>query len=147
MYGVPHDKLQKLWKEKVNRVNSQSSKLSSWPWTLMNQRSGPKPYLYTDLRMVANALWEGLDRWKKVNWKCRGKPIWSTDIWQDIATRVEKLIVRVCHVDAHVPKNQANEEHRNKEQADRVAQVKVSQVDLDWQHKGLDDLEGLFQPS
>ncbi|KAJ7400339.1 hypothetical protein BTVI_106360 [Pitangus sulphuratus] len=39
---------------------------------------------------------------------------------------VEKLIMRVHHVDAHLPKNQANEEHHNK-QADQAAQVKVSQ--------------------
>ncbi|KAJ7412762.1 hypothetical protein BTVI_45350 [Pitangus sulphuratus] len=89
-----------------------------------------------DSWMVANALWGWLDRWKKANWKHKGKPIWVPDIWQDIATRVEKLIVRVRHVDAHVPKFRANEEHRNNEQADRASQVEVSQVDLDWQHKG-----------
>ncbi|KAJ7405114.1 hypothetical protein BTVI_70104 [Pitangus sulphuratus] len=86
--------------------------------------------------MVANALWGWLDRWKKANWKRRGKPIWATDIWQYIATRVEKSIVRVHHVDTHVPKNRTNEEHHNNEQADRAAQFQVSQVDLDWQHKG-----------
>ncbi|KAJ7423530.1 hypothetical protein BTVI_09466 [Pitangus sulphuratus] len=80
-------------------------------------------------------LW-WLDRWKKANWKLRGKPIWAADIRQDIATWVEKLIVRVRHIDAHMPKNQTSEEHRNNEQVDRAAQVKVSQVDLDWQYKG-----------
>ncbi|RMC21742.1 hypothetical protein DUI87_02611 [Hirundo rustica rustica] len=33
--------------------------------------------------------------------------------WEDIATQVEKLPVKVRHVDAHVPKSRANEEHRN----------------------------------
>ncbi|XP_050184140.1 uncharacterized protein LOC126646700 [Myiozetetes cayanensis] len=78
----------------------------------------PKLYLYTDSWMVANALWGWLDRWKKANWKRRGKPIWAADIWQDIATRVEKLIVRVHHVNAHVSKNRTDEEHGNNEQAD-----------------------------
>ncbi|RMC20981.1 hypothetical protein DUI87_01836 [Hirundo rustica rustica] len=35
----------------------------------------PKFYLYTDLWMVANALWGWLERWKKANWQRRGKPI------------------------------------------------------------------------
>ncbi|RMC00119.1 hypothetical protein DUI87_23529 [Hirundo rustica rustica] len=76
----------------------------------------PKLYLYTDSWMVANALWGWLDRWKKANWQHRGKPIWAADEWKDIATWVEKLPVKVRHVDAHVPKSRANEEHRNNEQ-------------------------------
>ncbi|RMC02549.1 hypothetical protein DUI87_20943 [Hirundo rustica rustica] len=96
----------------------------------------PRLYLYTDSWMVANALWGWLNRWKKANWQHRGKPIWAAEIWQDIAARVEKLTVKVRHVDAHVSKSQANEEHHNNEQVDKAAKVKVSQVDLDWQHKG-----------
>ncbi|RMB89173.1 hypothetical protein DUI87_34435 [Hirundo rustica rustica] len=38
-----------------------------------------------------------------------GKPIWAADEWNDIATQVEKLPVKVRHVDAHVPKSRANE--------------------------------------
>ncbi|RMC18270.1 hypothetical protein DUI87_04152 [Hirundo rustica rustica] len=78
----------------------------------------PKLYLYTDSWMVASALWGWLDRWKKANWQRRGKPIWAADEWKDIATQVEKLPVKVHHVDAHVPKSRANEEHRNNEQVD-----------------------------
>ncbi|RMC19906.1 hypothetical protein DUI87_03472 [Hirundo rustica rustica] len=66
--------------------------------------------------MVANALWGWLEKWKKANWQRRGKPIWAADEWKDIATRVEKLPVKVRHVDAHVPKSRANEEHQNNEQ-------------------------------
>ncbi|RMC04209.1 hypothetical protein DUI87_19028 [Hirundo rustica rustica] len=76
----------------------------------------PKLYLYTDSWMVANALWGWLEKWKKANWQHRGKPIWAADEWKDIAARVEKLPVKVRHVDAHVPKSRANEEHRNSEQ-------------------------------
>lgn len=43
--------------------------------------------------------------------------------------------MKIRHVDARVPKSRANEEHHNNEQVDRAAKVKVSQVDLDWQHK------------
>ncbi|RMB91821.1 hypothetical protein DUI87_31749 [Hirundo rustica rustica] len=71
----------------------------------------PKLYLYTDSWMVANALWGWLERWKKANWQHRGKPIWAADEWKDIATRVEKLPVKVYQVDTHVLKSWANEEH------------------------------------
>ncbi|KAK4806833.1 hypothetical protein QYF61_005629 [Mycteria americana] len=49
---------------------------------------------------------------------------------------VENLVVKVCHVDAHVPKSQATEEHQNNQQVDQAAKIEVAQVDLDWQHKG-----------
>ncbi|RMC19058.1 hypothetical protein DUI87_03662 [Hirundo rustica rustica] len=77
--------------------------------------------------MVANALWGWLNRWKKANWQHRGKPIWAAEIWQDIPARVEKLTVKVQHMDAHVSKSRANEEHHNNEQVDKAAKVKVSQ--------------------
>ncbi|RMC03998.1 hypothetical protein DUI87_19335 [Hirundo rustica rustica] len=96
----------------------------------------PKLYLYTDSWMVANALWGWLEKWKKANWQRRGKPIWAADEWKDIATRVEKLPVKVRHVNAHVPKSRANEEHQNNEQVDQAAKIEVSKIDLDWQHKG-----------
>ncbi|KAK4826310.1 hypothetical protein QYF61_007157, partial [Mycteria americana] len=89
------------------------------------QEKWPIRYLYTDSWMVANALWGWLQQWKQSNWQCRGKPIWAAALWQDIAARVENLIVKVCHVDAHAPKSRAAEE--------------LAQVDLGWQDKG-----GLF---
>ncbi|RMB92884.1 hypothetical protein DUI87_30778 [Hirundo rustica rustica] len=61
----------------------------------------PRLYLYTNSWMVANALWGWLNRWKKVNWQHRGKAIWAAEIWQDIATRIEKLTMKVRHVDVH----------------------------------------------
>ncbi|RMC21063.1 hypothetical protein DUI87_01920 [Hirundo rustica rustica] len=85
--------------------------------------------------IVANALWGWLKKWKKANWQRKGKPIWAADEWKDIATQVEKLPVKVRHVDAHVPKSRANEEHRNNEQVDQAAKIEVSKIDLDWQHK------------
>ncbi|RMC19235.1 hypothetical protein DUI87_03841 [Hirundo rustica rustica] len=94
----------------------------------------PKLYLYTDSWMVANALWGWLDRWKKANWQCRGKPIWAADEWKDIATWVERLPVKVRHVDAHVPRSWANEEHQNNEQVDQAVKIEVSKID--WQQKG-----------
>ncbi|RMC20241.1 hypothetical protein DUI87_01087 [Hirundo rustica rustica] len=102
---------------------------------IAEQEKWPRLYLY-DSWMVANALWGWLNLWKKANWQRRGKHIWAAEIWQDIAARVEKLAVKVRHVDAHVSKSWTNEEHHNNEQVDKAAKVKVSQVDLDWQHKG-----------
>ncbi|RMB96506.1 hypothetical protein DUI87_27039 [Hirundo rustica rustica] len=104
------------------------------------EREGwPRLYLYTDSWMVANALWGWLRRWKEANWQRGGKPIWAAKEWKDIATRVGRLPVKVHHVDAHIPKSRANEEHRNNEQVDRAAKIEVSKIDLDWEHKG-----GLF---
>ncbi|RMC09942.1 hypothetical protein DUI87_12729 [Hirundo rustica rustica] len=45
-----------------------------------------------------------------------------------------KLQYGAPHGELH--KSQANEEHHNNEQVDKAASVKVSQVDLGWQHKG-----------
>ncbi|KAJ7409618.1 hypothetical protein BTVI_55990 [Pitangus sulphuratus] len=131
LYGAPHNKLQKLLKEKVNCVHLKSSKLCSWPWTLLNERSG-QGFTYTLTCAWYPTLWGWLDPWKKADWKHRGKPIWAANIWQDIAARIEKLIVRVCHVDAYVPKNRANEQHGSNGHVDRATQVEVLQVDLDW---------------
>ncbi|GAB0209419.1 hypothetical protein GRJ2_003407600 [Grus japonensis] len=46
------------------------------------------------------------------------------------------MAVKVRHVDAHIPKSRATEEHRNNEQVDKAAKSEVAQVDLDWEHKG-----------
>jgi len=54
----------------------------------------------------------------------------------DIAAQLEKLVVKVCHMDAHIPKSQATEEHQNNQQVDQAAKTEVAQVDLNWQHKG-----------
>ncbi|GAB0209418.1 hypothetical protein GRJ2_003407500 [Grus japonensis] len=50
--------------------------------------------------------------------------------------KLEKLVVKVRHVDAHVPKSRATEEHQNNQQVDQAAKIEVAQVDLDWQCKG-----------
>ena len=95
----------------------------------------PVLYLYTDTWMVANALWGWLQQWKQSNWQRRSKPIWAAALWQDIAARVQNLVVKVRHVDAHVPKSRATEEHQNNQQVDKAAKIEVAQMDLDWQHK------------
>ncbi|KAM6326821.1 uncharacterized protein FN964_016516 isoform 1-T1 [Alca torda] len=94
----------------------------------------PILYLYTDSWMVANALWGWLKQWKQSNWQRRGKPIWAAELWQDIAERLGKLVVKVRHVDAHIPMSRATEEHQNNQQVDKAA--KIFQTDLDWEHKG-----------
>ncbi|KAK4827468.1 hypothetical protein QYF61_018261 [Mycteria americana] len=87
--------------------------------------------------MVANALWGWLQQWKQNNWQRRGKPTWAATLWQNIAAWVENLVVKVRHVDAHVPKSRDTcPEHEDKLQVDQAAKTEVAQVDLDWQHKG-----------
>ncbi|GAB0207492.1 hypothetical protein GRJ2_003214900 [Grus japonensis] len=103
---------------------------------MVEREKWPMLYLYTDSWMMRNALWGCLQQWKQSNWQCRGKPIWAAAFWKDIASWLENLIVKVCHVDAHVPKSQATEEHQNNQQVDQAAKIEVAQVDLDWQHKG-----------
>ncbi|GAB0208996.1 pol-like protein ENS-3 [Grus japonensis] len=103
---------------------------------LAEREKWPTRYLYTVSWMVANALWGWLQQWKRSNWQCRGKPIWAAPLWQDIAAWLEKLLVKVRHVDAHVPKSRATEEHQNNQQVDQAAKIEVAQVDLDWQRKG-----------
>ncbi|GAB0203189.1 hypothetical protein GRJ2_002784500 [Grus japonensis] len=49
---------------------------------------------------------------------------------------LEKLVVKVPYVDAHVLKSGATEESQNNHQVDQAAKIEVAQVDLDWQHKG-----------
>jgi len=53
-----------------------------------------------------------------------------------MAARLEQLAVKVYHVDAHVPKSRATEEHQDNQQVGQAAKTEVSQVDLDWKHKG-----------
>ncbi|RMC22082.1 hypothetical protein DUI87_02954 [Hirundo rustica rustica] len=91
----------------------------------------PKLYLYTDSWMVANALWGWLEKWKKANWQRRGKPIWAVDEWKDIATQVEKLPVKVRHVDAHVPKSRAVLGDRGTLQLKCLRKEKIIQILLE----------------
>ena len=46
------------------------------------------------------------------------------------------MVVKVRHVDAHVPKSWATEEQKNYHQVDQAAKIEVAQIDLDWQNKG-----------
>lgn len=88
-------------------------------------------YLYTDSWMVASTLWEWLQQGKKNKWQCRGKSIWAAELWQNIAAWAELLVVKVNHMDAHVPKSQDSKEHQNKQQAEQAAKTEMAQVDLD----------------
>ena len=46
------------------------------------------------------------------------------------------MVIKVCHVDAHVPKRRDTEVQKNNYQVDQGARIKVVQIDLDWQNKG-----------
>jgi len=96
----------------------------------------PMLYLYTDSWMVANALWGWLQQWEQNNWQRKSKPIWAAELWKDIAARTKNMVVKVRHVDAHVPKSRATEEQQNNHQVDQAAKIEVAQIDLDWQNKG-----------
>ena len=50
--------------------------------------------------------------------------------------QVDNLVVRVCHIDAHIPKSHATEEHQNNKQVDQAARNEAAQADLDWEQKG-----------
>ena len=89
-----------------------------------------RPMLYTDSWMVVNALWGWLQQWEQNNWQRRGKPVWAAELWKDI-DRIKNVVVKVHHVDAHVPKNRTTEEQQNNHQVDRAAKTEVAQIDLD----------------
>jgi len=86
--------------------------------------------------MVTNILGGWLQQWKKNNWQRRGKPIWPAPLWQNIAARLENLVVKVCHVEIHVPRSWDTKEHQNNQQMDQAYETEVAQVDLNWQQKG-----------
>jgi len=52
-------------------------------------------------------------------------------LWQDIAAQLEKLVIKILHVDARAHKSWATEEHQNNQQVDEAAKIKVAHVDLD----------------
>ncbi|GAB0208828.1 hypothetical protein GRJ2_003348500 [Grus japonensis] len=66
----------------------------------------------------------------------KGKKIIQILLQAGFAIKPKKLVVKVRHVDAHIPKSRATEEHQNNQQVDQAAKIEVAQVDLDWQHKG-----------
>jgi len=53
-----------------------------------------------------------------------------------LLARLEQLVLKVSHVDAHVPNCRTTEEHQNNHQVDQAAKIEVAQVYLDWQQKG-----------
>lgn len=112
--------------------------LSSYASTLvgMNWKSNERPVVDEEttallwLLMVVNAIWEWLQQWKQNNWQCTGKPIWVAASWKDIAAWIESMILKVHHIDPHIPKRDANGEHQNNEQMDMATRTEVAQVDL-----------------
>lgn len=89
-------------------------------------------YLCPGSWMLANALWE----WYRNRSRVTGSTeLNSSELWQNIAAWVKNLVVKVPHVDAHVPKSRATEEHQNNQQVNQVAKTEVAQVALDWQYE------------
>lgn len=59
--------------------------------------------------MVANSLVMAgkVEKGQTGQTRCREKPVWAAEEWQDISAWVEKLTVKVCHVDVPMLKSQA----------------------------------------
>lgn len=70
--------------------------------------------------MLASALWAWLQQWKQNNWHSRAKPIWAATLWQNIAASCGESGLQVHHLDAHVPKSQATEKHKNNQLLPRL---------------------------
>lgn len=45
------------------------------------------------------------------------------------------MTLKECHVDTHVPKSCATEEHQNNELIDKAAKIGIAQLDLVWERK------------
>ena len=89
-------------------------------------------YIYTNSWMSVNVLWGWLQQWEQNNWQQRGKPILAAELWKEIAAQTKDMVVKVHHLDAHVPKSRATEEQQNNHQVDQAARTEVAQIDLDW---------------
>ena len=100
------------------------------------QEKWPVLYLYTDSWMVANVFWGWLQEWEQSSCPWRGKPTWVAELWKDTAVWINNMLVKVCHVDDHVPKRRAPEEKQNNQQVVPAAKTEIAQIDLGWQHKG-----------
>jgi len=87
---------------------------------IADQEKWPVLCLYIDSWMVANALFGWLQQGKN-------KSIWAAPLWQDIASQLEKLVAKVRHVDAHVSKSRATEEHQNNQQVDQAAKIEFTE--------------------
>ena len=68
----------------------------------------------------------GYSKGKQNNPQHRGKPIWAAALWKDTTVQVENMVVKECHLDAHVSKNCATDEHQNKQQMDRLSRTEVA---------------------
>lgn len=86
--------------------------------------------------MVANPFGRGNNSGSGTTGNAEVNLFAFTELWNDIASQVENMAIKVHHVDAHVPKRQATEEHKNNQQVDQTARTEVAQIDLNWQHKG-----------
>lgn len=76
-----------------------------------------------------------LQQQKQNNWQRRGETIWAAALWKDTAAWVENMVVNVCHINDHLSKSYATEEHRNKQQVDQATGIEMIQVVFfDWQH-------------
>jgi len=64
----------------------------------------------------------------------RGKPIWAAEWWKCMSAWIKNMVVKVLHVDAHVPKSQASEEQQSSHQVDWAAKI-LAQMVLNWQNK------------
>lgn len=69
---------------------------------------------------------------KKTIWQHRGKAIWAAESWQDMAAQVEKLTVKVHHVDVMFFSSVTLGCVWKNGEVDQATKIKVSQVDLDW---------------
>ncbi|KAK4827541.1 hypothetical protein QYF61_018885 [Mycteria americana] len=118
--GVLRDESQKLLKDKP----------SSWLYRLLNEKNSQ--YF---ISILTHGWWQMLCGGGYSNGS-RATGTWAAKLWQDIAAQVENLVVKIHHVDAHVPKSCATKEHQNNEQVDQAARIEVAQVDQDWEHKG-----------
>lgn len=61
--------------------------------------------------------------------------MWATALWKYIVAWIENMVVKDHHVDFHVLKSCATEEHQNNQQVDQATGIEVTQVDLYWQQK------------
>lgn len=100
LYGVLYDDLQKLLKERLN-------------WDSL-QKCSPCTSTLT-LEWWQMACGDGYSNGSRTAGSTE-EISWIAALWKGIPGQIENLIVKVCHVVAHIPKSCVTEEPQNNQQ-------------------------------
>lgn len=110
--------------------------LQHWDHTRSSEgEKWPALHLCTDSGMVGNALWGGWNDGKGTIGSAEGNPSGLLDRGKTSLPRGEVGCESPSYGCSRAQES-GTEEHRNNREEDGAARIKVSQLGLDWPHKG-----------